>query len=49
MSLAGFVSVAIIEGRNLAAKDSNGYSDPYCVVRSDFFPLQRSNPVCTDP
>lgn len=29
----GLIFVAVLEGRNLASKDSNGLSDPYVIVK----------------
>ncbi|XP_054993050.1 ras GTPase-activating protein 4B isoform X2 [Sorex araneus] len=45
MAKRSSLSIRIVEGKNLPAKDINGSSDPYCVVKVDLEPIIRTATV----
>lgn len=45
MAKRSSLSIRIIEGKNLPAKDINGSSDPYCIVKVDNEPIIRTATV----
>uniref|UniRef100_A0A8C3CTD4 Ras GTPase-activating protein 4 n=1 Tax=Cairina moschata TaxID=8855 RepID=A0A8C3CTD4_CAIMO len=45
MALRSALSVRIVEGRDLPAKDITGSSDPYCIVKIDNEPIIRTATV----
>ncbi|XP_036995068.2 ras GTPase-activating protein 4B isoform X1 [Artibeus jamaicensis] len=45
MAKRSSLSIRIVEGKNLPAKDINGSSDPYCIVKVDNEPIIRTATV----
>ncbi|XP_054445242.1 ras GTPase-activating protein 4B isoform X1 [Pteronotus mesoamericanus] len=45
MAKRSSLSIRIVEGKNLPAKDINGSSDPYCIVKVDNEPVIRTATV----
>lgn len=41
-----YLYVTIIQGQNLIAADSNGFSDPYCSVNTNTCPAKKTTQVC---
>lgn len=45
MAKRSSLSIRIVEGKNLPAKDITGSSDPYCIVKVDNEPIIRTATV----